>query len=50
MIQHMIKPVIRNVLSERNDYILSNDEAEIDEETEKALKKMDWDKTVKGEA
>ena len=50
MIQHMIKPVIRNVLSERNDYILSNDEAEIDEETEKALRKMDWDKTVKGEA
>ena len=31
-------------------YVNDKDEAEIDYETEKALKKMDWDRTVKGEA
>ena len=50
MMKYMIPPVIQNVISERNDYINGEMEAEIDEETEKALKKMDWDKTVKGEA
>ena len=50
MMKYMLKPVIENVISERNDYINGEDEAEIDRETEKALKKMDWDKTVKGEA
>ncbi len=48
--KYMLPSVIQNVISERNDYIYGEDEAEIDEETEKALKKMDWDKTVKGEA
>jgi hypothetical protein len=50
MMKYMIPPVIQNVISERNDYINGDIEAEIDEETEKALKKMDWDRTVKGEA
>ena len=50
MMKYMLPSVIENVISERNDYINGDIEAEIDEETEKALKKMDWDKTVKGEA
>ena len=50
MMKYMLPSVIQNVISERNDYINGEDEAEIDEETEKALRKMDWDKTVKGEA
>jgi hypothetical protein len=53
MMKIMIPPVIENVINERNDYIDENGyEADviIDKETEKALKIMDWDKTVKGEA
>ena len=50
MMKYMIPSVMENVIAERNDYINGDTEAEIDEETEKALKKMDWDKTVKGEA
>ena len=50
MMKYMLPSVIENVISERNDYINGNNEAKIDEETEKALKKMDWDRTVKGEA
>jgi len=50
MMKYMLPSVIENVISERNDYINGEDEAEIDKETEKALKKMNWDKTVKGEA
>ena len=51
--KYMLPPVIENLISERNDYVHGEDavfEAEIDKETEKALKKMNWDKTVKGEA
>ena len=50
MMKYMIPSVMENVIAERNDYINGDTEAEIDEETEKALKKMNWDKTVKGEA
>ena len=50
MMKYMIPSVMENVIAERNDYINGEDEAEIDKETEKALKKMNWDKTVKGEA
>ena len=50
MMKYMLPSVIENVISERNEYINGEDEAEIDKETEKALKKMNWDKTVKGEA
>lgn len=53
MMKYMIPPVIENVIEERNNYINGNSDynmAEIDKETEKALKKMDWDRTVKGEA
>ena len=50
MMKYMLPSVIENVIIERNDYINGDIEAEIDEETEKALKKMNWDKTVKGEA
>jgi hypothetical protein len=50
MMKYMLPSVIQNLISERNDYVNDKDEAEIDCETEKALKKMDWDKTVKGEA
>ena len=50
MMKYMLPSVIENVISERNDYVNGEDEAEIDKETEKALKKMDWDRTVKGEA
>ena len=53
MMKYMLPPVIENLISERNDYVHGEDavfEAEIDKETEKALKKMNWDKTVKGEA
>jgi len=50
MMKYMIPSVIENVISERNDYLDGKKEATIDYETEKALKKMDWDKTVKGEA
>jgi len=50
MMKYMLPSVIENVISERNDYINGKDEAKIDDETAKALRKMDWDKTVKGEA
>ena len=50
MMKYMIPSVLENVISERNDYLNGKSEATIDYETEKALKKMDWDKTVKGEA
>ena len=50
MMKYMIPPVLENVISERNDYLNGKSEATIDYETEKALKKMDWDKTIKGEA
>ena len=50
MMKYMLPSVIENLISERNDYVKDEDEAEIDKETEKALKKMDWDRTVKGEA
>ena len=50
MMKYMLPPVLENVVSERNDYLDGKKEATIDYETEKALKKMDWDKTVKGEA
>ena len=50
MMKYMLEPVLNNVVSERNDYLNGKSEAIIDYETEKALKKMDWDKTVKGEA
>ena len=50
MMKYMIPSVIENVISERSDYLDGKKETTIDYETEKALKKMDWDKTVKGEA
>ena len=50
MMKYMLPSVMENVISERNDYLNGKSEATIDYETEKALKKMDWDKTVKGEA
>ena len=50
MMKYMLPPAIENVIAERNDYLDGKKEATIDYETEKALKKMDWDKTVKGEA
>ena len=50
MMKYMLPPVMENVISERNDYLDGKSEATIDYETEKSLKKMDWDKTVKGEA
>ena len=50
MMKYMLPSVIENVIAERNDYLDGKKEATIDYETEKALKKMDWDKTVKGEA
>ena len=53
MLKLMIPPVIENVMNERNDYIDENgheDDVIIDKETEKALKTIDWDKTVRGEA
>ena len=50
MMKYMLPPVLENVVSERNDYLNGKSEATIDYETEKALKKMDWDKTIKGEA
>ena len=50
MMKYMLPSVMENVIAERNDYLDGKSEATIDYETEKALKKMDWDKTVKGEA
>ena len=50
MMKYMLPSVIENVIAERKDYLDGKKEATIDYETEKALKKMDWDKTVKGEA
>ena len=50
MMKYMIPPVLENMKIEHNDYVDGQSEATIDRETEKALKKMDWDKTVKGEA
>ena len=50
MMKYMLEPVLKNVCRERNDYLAGKLEATIDYETEKALRKMDWDKTVKGEA
>jgi len=50
MIKYMLPSVMENVISERKDYLDGKSEATIDRETEKALKKMNWDKTVKGEA
>ena len=50
MMKYMLPSVMENVIAERNEYLDGKLEATIDYETEKALKKMDWDKTVKGEA
>ena len=50
MMKHMLPPVIHNIVEEHNSYVDGENKVDIDEETEKALKKMDWDKTVKGEA
>ena len=50
MMKYLIPPVLENIKIEHNDYLGSKVEAAIDRETEKALKKMDWDRTVKGEA
>tara|TARA_Y100001951_G_C11177337_1_gene203854 strand:- start:133 stop:687 length:555 start_codon:yes stop_codon:yes gene_type:complete len=50
MLQYMLPSVLKNVATEHNNYIMNEMESMIDEETEKALKKMDWDRTVKGEA
>tara|TARA_R110002020_G_scaffold156724_2_gene338971 strand:+ start:578 stop:1132 length:555 start_codon:yes stop_codon:yes gene_type:complete len=50
MMKYMVPPTIEKAMAERKEYLDDEDEATIDEETEKALKKMDWDRTVKGEA
>jgi hypothetical protein len=50
MIKYMLPSVLKNVATEHNNYIMNEMESTIDEDTEKALKKMDWDKTIKGEA
>jgi len=50
MMQYMLPSVLKNVAKEHNNYIMNEMESTIDEDTEKALKKMDWDKTIKGEA
>ena len=48
MMQYMLPPVLKNLATEHNNYIMNEMESTIDEDTEKALKKMDWDKTIKG--